>query len=317
MKRNITLDILKLTLAFMIVGIHTKFLSNFSDTWAYLTTNGIFRIAIPIFLIINGFYFYNLRTIDEIFSWLKRITILYMFWMIFYAYFWLKGAETTPLEITKIILTIFNGYYHLWYLPGIIGSAILLQMLNQRKLNILIPIIFFFTIGVTIQYVGNYHLVTNPNIDTLFNYDWSHRNYLFLAFPFFSIGFLLNKHSIAKKTSLTSIITFTILGTTLLILESYMNYHQHARSGGFDNLAALLIVCPAIFLLFMKVRIYGKSKQLTMFSAGVYFIHPFLISFYMKFLKLEPTELTVVVFLSSILSCYILIQLNKKLKFIL
>ena len=41
LKRNITLDILKLVLAFMVVGIHAEFLADISILGQYLTVNGI------------------------------------------------------------------------------------------------------------------------------------------------------------------------------------------------------------------------------------------------------------------------------------
>ena len=57
MSRNIALDILKLSMAFMVVGLHAGFLGDFTSLGQYLTVNGLFRIAVPIFLIINGFIF--------------------------------------------------------------------------------------------------------------------------------------------------------------------------------------------------------------------------------------------------------------------
>lgn len=301
----------------MVVSIHTRFLSDISDTGAYLTTNGIFRIAIPIFLLVSGFYFYQLKTNKEKLHWFKRIISLYMFWMIFYAYFWLNPTEVSVLECARIGQTLINGYYHLWYLPGLIGAAFLLQVLNQYQLNIFAPIICLFIAGVAIQYIGNYNLITNPAINTLFNSDWFHRNFLFLGFPFFGIGFLFNKHNVIQKASLPSIVAVTILGITLLTLESYTNYIQPTRFGGFDNFASLLIVCPAVFLLFMKITIYGKSKQFALYSSGIYFIHPFLISLDEKFFGFEDTLLTLIIFMSATLASYILIRINRKLKFIL
>lgn len=48
--RNISLDVLKLTMAFMVLGLHAGFLSDYSKSGEFLFVNGIFRIAVPIFL---------------------------------------------------------------------------------------------------------------------------------------------------------------------------------------------------------------------------------------------------------------------------
>lgn len=49
MKRNLTLDILKIILSFMIVGLHAGFLIETSKLGNYVFMQGISRIAVPIF----------------------------------------------------------------------------------------------------------------------------------------------------------------------------------------------------------------------------------------------------------------------------
>ena len=47
--RNISLDIAKLSMAVMVVALHSEFLSEYSEALSYVVTNGIFRVAVPIF----------------------------------------------------------------------------------------------------------------------------------------------------------------------------------------------------------------------------------------------------------------------------
>lgn len=65
LNRNISLDILKIALAFMVVGLHAGFLSSVTSIGYYLTVNGVFGIAVPIFLLIGGFYFYTAVSKDN------------------------------------------------------------------------------------------------------------------------------------------------------------------------------------------------------------------------------------------------------------
>ena len=53
MQRNSTLDILKFIMAIMVVGLHARFLFETSSLGYHLTVQGIFRLAVPIFLLIN------------------------------------------------------------------------------------------------------------------------------------------------------------------------------------------------------------------------------------------------------------------------
>lgn len=59
--RNGALDVLKIAMAFIVVGMHAGFLTDISPIAAYLTANGLFRIAVPVFLLINGYFFIGAR----------------------------------------------------------------------------------------------------------------------------------------------------------------------------------------------------------------------------------------------------------------
>jgi hypothetical protein len=313
LNRNVALDILKLMLAFMVVGLHSGFLLEISTMSEYLAVNGIFRIAVPIFLLINGFYFYTFLIQKRTLTWFKRVLYLYLFWMLFYSFFWLNLSAS----LIHIIYALFIGYIHLWYLPGMIGAAILVMFFKEQPLWLMILAIFItFSFGVIIQYIGNYHLVPIILIDKLFNINEIHRNFLFLAFPFFGIGFLINKYKIHERIPLRLLVGLSGIGIVLLICESYFNY-IFSLGGGFDNLLSLLIICPAVFLLFMNIDIKGESKELALYATSIYFVHILFYNLYLSFNFTKGTKLTLMVLFSSIVASYFLLKINKRLKFIL
>jgi len=314
LNRNVTLDVLKIILAFMVVGLHAGFLSSVTSTGSYLAVNGIFRIAVPIFLLIGGFYFHVATSRGNTRNWLKRVLYLYIFWMVFYSFFWFNH-DTTFIHFIK---TLIIGYHHLWYLPGMLGAAILVLILNELRLRVMVVLISItFIIGVAIQYSGNYHLFEKSEVDIWFNYHWVHRNFLFFAFPFFGIGYLINKYKLHEKVSLKYSIIFSCIGLFLLLSESYINYIEPSRDGGFDNFASLLVISPAIFILFSNFKYQGKSKELSLYSAGVYFIHSFFLTVYRQYADFNGITMTLIVILSSILATFFLIKANRRLKFIL
>ncbi|MCU7938954.1 MAG: acyltransferase [gamma proteobacterium symbiont of Bathyaustriella thionipta] len=318
MNRNTAVDILKIVLAFMVIGIHADFLADITLMGNYLTVNGIFRIAVPLFLVISGFYFYPLVSKKIYPVWFKRILYLYLFWMLFYIYFWFRPSEFSMSEITKIIQTLMIGFNHLWFLPGLLGGALLVVLTKDLSTRtMLLMIVMTFIGGVIIQYAGNYHWLENSEIDKWFNLHWVHRNFVFIGFPFFCLGYLIHKLNIHEKISVISSLILSVIGFFFLILESYLNYIEPLREGGFDNLGSLLIICPAVFLLFMKLDFQGKSKELALYSVGIYFIHILFINIYRKIFDFDETLLTLVVILSSIAASFFLIKINKKMKFIL
>ena len=302
----------------MVVGIHAEFLADISILGQYLTVNGIFRIAVPIFLLINGFYFYFIVNNGNSTYWFKRVLYLYLFWMLFYSYFWFRPSDDSYMEIVKIANELIIGYKHLWYLPAMLGAGALVILVKKLSLKLMLAtILITFISGVFIQYAGNYHMIDNQTVDKFFNFNWIHRNFFLFAFPFFFIGFLINKFSIQEKISLKLSVILSIIGLILLLSESYFNYINLLRDGEFNNLVSLLFVCPAIFILFMNLDVKGKTKQLSYYASGVYFIHIFFLNFYYNFANFDQTVLTFVTIISSILASYFLIKVNNKVKFIL
>lgn len=302
----------------MVVGIHADFLADISPLGEYLTVSGLFRIAVPIFILINGFYFFRVVNEGTQINWLKRISILYVAWMIFFIYFWFFIPEMSLESFLKLFQIVFFGHHHLWYLPGIIGAAIVLLTTRKMPQVAMIVLVFIvFVIGVYIQYAGNYHLYAGSNRDILFNEHWFHRNFLFFAYPFFALGYLINKTSLHKRISLKVSLTLSLFGLAMLLCESYINYYQEGRDGGFDNFASLIIAAPAIFILFIQIKITAKSKKIALYASAIYFIHLFVLSFFHRFTHFQETSLTLIVIIISVCASYFIIQLNNRLKFIL
>lgn len=302
-------------MAAMVVGLHTRFLSDVGDFANYITVNGIFRIAVPTFLIISGFYFYPVMIKNNQSAWFKRVLILYFVWMFFYSYFWLSMPE---FSLARLLFEFVVGYYHLWYIAGMIGAALILVV--ARKANekfLILMVIMTFSIGVTIQYTGNYHVFSGTILDQVFNQDWSHRNAALFSFPFFCLGFLINKHSLHRNFSITVAALLTIAGMTLLVGESYLNFTQPGRGGEFDNYASLILACPALFILVANLNVSGSSKNLALYSTAIYLIHVLIIKSIGKVTHLDGSLLTLSVLAASVIASYFLVEANRKLKVIL
>ncbi|WP_257326171.1 acyltransferase [Pseudoalteromonas rhizosphaerae] len=318
MERNVSLDFLKLFMAFMIVGLHAGFLSEFSKLGAYLFNNGIFRIAVPVFFVINGFYFYSTLIKNAQRIWFKRVIILYLVWMAFYSFFWFSIPDMSIVSVLKLALKFLMGYHHLWYISGLIGAAFTMLLLTKLSTKLIIMSIgATFLVGVLIQYTGNYHVFPDTYFDKVFNINWSHRNFLFFAFPFFGIGFLLNKYQIHKVVPNNVILLGTFLGLLMLFFESYINYYQPHRDGGFDNFLTLIFVCPLIFIYFQQQYIKGSTKNVALYSSAIYFIHSFVLSLLRKTTEFEGVSLTLLAIIISVITSVYIIILNKRVKCIL
>ena len=317
-QRNISLDIVKLMLAFFVVGIHTNFLGDVSDIAEYLTVNGFFRIAVPIFLLINGFYFNRAVCEKRVTRWFKRAIVLYVFWMLVYGYYWLIPKEVSFSEILLILHTAVIGYHHLWYISGMIGAGFLVYLLRNMEVKPLLALVIIaFLTGVAIQYAGNYHLYKGTVYDGLFNHYWFHRNFLFFCFPFFCLGYLIDKFNVHNKIAYGHAWIAGGCGIVLLLAESYLNFIAPNRDGGFDNFMTLFFTAPALFIIAVKTNVTGQTKIIGLYATAIYLTHSFILDKCRMMTGLDNTWLTVLGCALSFIAATAVILLHRRLKFIL
>ncbi|MFV5507396.1 acyltransferase family protein [Acinetobacter sp. 197] len=311
MERNLSLDILKIFLAFFVVFLHTKIFLDISQQTSFILVQGLFRIAVPLFLIITGYYFFLINSRKQFIRWLSKVLILYIIWSLFYSPFWISS------NIYSFIFNILNGYYVLWYLSGTAISGCLLYALRNIKSFYLISLtVLLFFFGCILQTLGNMHILS-PFFDKLLNFNPVHRNFLFVCFPFLTMGYLINKHNHFIKDNIKIkawMIPFLIL---LIITESLINFNFISNTEGLDQLFSLLLVAPLIFLFFLNLNIKGKSKNIATLSTAIYLIHPFFILLLDEYFQNQNTLLSLIVLMLSIVSGFFLVFINKKLKYIL
>lgn len=313
--RNLALDILKFLLALMVVSLHGHFLLDFSEAASYLVTNGLFRIAVPIFFIINGFFFSTISEDKDFKKWGKRVLYLYSFWMLFYVYFWFRPESYDLLGALKISSILFFGHEHLWYLTGMLGAGALTYLFRTKtRLGLIVAAVCYVT-GVTIQYMGNYHLLSSYRLDALSNMYFTHRNFLFFAYPFFYIGYLFKRYNYTFNVSLTMKVSLLLIGIFTLLSESWFNYTNPNNDGGYDNYFSLLLLCPVLFLVLNQCTIKTKSKILSLISSGIYFIHPFFYAVLRNITTLEATQMTIACIVLSIGAAFFLALANQRIKF--
>lgn len=276
----------------------------------FVLCNGLFRIAVPMFLVISGYYFVNIDTLDKLKKWVIRLGVLYIIWMLFYTPFWTRS-------IHGLLLNILMGYGHLWYLIGTLFAGVLLYTLRNVDAKLLFGIsVFLFLIGFSIQTIGNLHVLDHDR-DIVFNDLHLYRNFLFFCFPFLVIGFLLRKGE-NRMTIKPSLITLVIAGG-LLVMESFLTFLINDNLESVDLLLSLLIITPILFLYVKNLKHYGPSKYIADFATGIYLVHLYAISLAEQVNKL-PTEYIFGKFgilgVTFIIS-FLLVKLKKKIPYIL
>lgn len=305
MGRNLSIDVLKIILAFFVVFLHMNFLKETYPLLSYLLVNGLFRIAVPVFLVITGFYFFHIDTTKKLKKWLFRTFLLYAIWMLIYISYWKDNDE--------ILLTIVFGYHHLWYLIGTFFSGSILYVLRNQNSKLLIALtVILFSLGYVVQVLGNLHYL-NAGSDFLLNDYLLYRNFLFVCFPFLTIGFLINKHQIDISTYKHSS-WLVVLSILSVIGEAFFNY-KYISNESTDILFSLIFASPLLFLYCQTIYIKTTSKIFASFSTAIYVVHPLIMK---SDLYKEIESFKVLIFLAILIPVsFALVYLNKKLKYLL
>lgn len=312
--RNITLDYTKLILIILIMTAHSN-ISQYGGL-GWLVSDGFTRVAIPLFLIINGYYFAAIvHDKQKVKKYITRLLVIYVTWTIIYLPFlWYMTGGGKKL----ILINLLTGYYHLWYIASLIGATIVIYLTrNINKNTLLIGAYILFLIGYVIQkiYLFDVHIHMYPTII---------RTFIFMGFPFMFAGYYIRKNDLENKPFFKSnaVIILSAILLVLLLIESYFIYtvKMHEADPVKDELYFVLpFLCPLLFLSVLKLSKYSTEYDgyISKLVSAIYFVHILAIFIITGSpYKADIFMFPIYFFLSMLLST-VIIELNKKIKIFL
>ena len=318
---NGNLDALKVVLAICVVALHCKILGGNDTAIGYMLGNGLFRVAVPVFFIINGYYLCHTLSEGHSFgAWFKRGLWMYLFWMLVYSPFYVDPATVGTLRgLLGIVKSFLIGYFHLWYLVGMLGGGLVLYALRHWRTPQLVTLaLIAYLIGLALQYARVYYVLPDPFLQHFNQNDYAARNFLFMGFPFMCMGFVFAKHQVAQAVSRPLVWGWLVMGVALMLAESYMNYSLRANPQlYFDFMFSLPILTPALFLLACVYFRASSSNTAAKVSSAVYYIHPLFILGALTAGMAYGNVLALVVIGLALAVAPGLIALSKRLKFVL
>ncbi len=273
MNRKINIDYCRLFAAIMIVAIHVYPLQSFGDSIDYMVTRVMFRIFVPFFFMITGFFLLP-KAIDD-FSKLKRYsvkilkiyvisTLIYLPIQIYSGYF----SSFTVLGFLKDLL--FDGmFYHLWYFPALLFGIWVTYFCVQKKISFVFCVLFliglfgdsYYGLISDIPFIRSFY-------DLLFVFSDYTRNGLFFAPIFLYIGYWCSKKNISRKRSHIGF----VLCFVFMILEGALLYWLGLPR---HNSMYLLLV-PVSYYLFQSLCCYSwaMNEWVRSIAMFVYILHP-------------------------------------------
>ena len=166
MKQYKTIDLAKFICAILIIVLHTAPFSNYSKALTFGFRNIITVIAVPFFFLTSGFLaFKKIDSFEEkkkyVFSYLKRLAVMYMVWSALYFVFvlikWTRNGFSIYSVLEYIKDFFFEGSYStIWFLPALFTATLLVYFLRKKlsykAIFVTACIIYVFTLGGSSYY---------------------------------------------------------------------------------------------------------------------------------------------------------------------
>ena len=281
MSKKINIDIWRFIVSFLIVAIHISPFAKISPEFDFFFTRILGRIAVPLFLMITGYYILDRALKDKqvLVDYTKKILKIYLLCILLYLPINIYMGSFKNIDIITILKDVFiNGtLYHLWYFPALIVGVwityYLVKKLGRKKA--LIATILLYIIGV---FGDSYYGITIMNQITkniyefMFNiFDYT-RNGLFYVPIFICLGHII-KADTRKNTKfdlLYALLFFILMSVEGSILH-YYNLQRH------DSMYLFLI--PLMYFLFCYLMEPSKTsnKKIRNIATYIYIFHPLFI----------------------------------------
>lgn len=209
------IDAARFFCALLVVAIHTRPLSTYTELGNFLLDKGICRVAVPFFFVASGYFWAKKPiTVKRLSKFLWRVALLYVLWTAIY-YPVVVESQDMNHYFRRCLLS--GSYYHLWYYPAMItaavltfcawrlfapGTAVASERFRTAKPSgssgwpVMAAAFFFYIAGCMGE--SYYGLFAGfPGVvkwaEAYFALFWSTRSGLFFGFFFFALGTFLQK----------------------------------------------------------------------------------------------------------------------------
>lgn len=264
-----------------------------ADWWVCNVYGSLSAWMVPVFMMISGASFLDPArnvTIDRLYKKnIFRMLCAFFFWAVFYAvYNTFSGQDLTDTFVEMV----FQGHFHLWFLPMIIGMYILTPLLRtitkNRKATLMITGVTAVT-GVIIPFLQDMGWFLDNTLLT------GHHNFGFFSsyVCFFFVGYLL--HNTELSPDLRKLIyAVGILSTVIVFVGTYLltvkdGAHNEDMQADNNLFTALQGVAIFVFTKYrLKDTVFKEEHQklildISKLTFGVYMIHVVLLALLDKF----------------------------------
>jgi serine/alanine racemase len=287
--KNRGIEHFRVIAAMMVVAIHCLPLLALWPTGDILITLTLFRVAVPFFFMISGYYVFaelaagnSYPARQRVFAFIKKQAQVYLWATLLFLPLALY-TQTLRMDLpigTFLQTVLINGIlYHLWYFPAVItGSLLVTGLLMKLSFNK----VFWLASGLYLIGLGGdswFGFVQNTPIAAfytpVFHLLDGTRNGIFFTPFFLCLGMFLRKQTVTR--SLPKQVSFLLLSLIGLLVESaYLHGFSTPRH---DSMYFFLpVVLFFLFPILLRWQPAQTWKQPGKLSLWLYLLHPYTIA---------------------------------------
>ncbi|EOI55413.1 membrane-bound serine racemase VanT [Enterococcus gilvus] len=315
--------------AFMVVAIHSFPFKSIAPQLDTLITLTLFRVAVPFFFMVTGFYvlgpFEKKQEYSErqrILQFLKKISKLYLLVNLLYLPLAIySGFATFSMPLSKWLqLFLFEGFlYHLWYFPalilGVILTTYLIVRFSQKKVLLVTGLLYLIGLGGD-SWSGIFKSIPliSEFYSLILNILGGTRNGVFFAPLFLALGAFLYQKQVTKRCKKTVNPFLLFVSVAALLLEGYL-LHRFSTPHHDSMYLFLPLVMLSLFQMVLQWNPHKYVENGAPLSLGIYVMHPYIIAVLHVGASILPfINNSVVFFISVSVSTTVLVLILLELK---
>lgn len=309
MKRNESIDLLKLISIFFVVVGHNPFSMHLG-----FIIDAIIRFSVPMFFMITGYFV--MKSVN-IAATLKRqiiklakyyvtyelVYIVYEFAIAVHKMNFSAFNHSLLMNIKYILIAPTIGV-HLWYIINIIWVMMIVYIFNKfNKLNILLIISsILYLIGMIISNLTQQIFQQALPLYTT-------RNFLFFGLFYVMLGMYISKKNIDNIKFNNKFILFISVAFVLAqVIEKYLWTVLLGSNFG-EYFLSTLFACIGILIYTLRTNINNRYiRKIASYSMPIFFLHPLIIRI-LKLLFSHVFKFSITVITNTIIGNFIFILL--------
>ncbi len=305
-RADAALDLAKLAMALLVVGIHTEPFA--FNLWLDRGFGMVTRLCVPFFYVATSYLYWRREPAKPAGKYLLRMFVLYAVWVLIYLPLDIRKMPRWPLSM-YVDTFLLSGYRHLWFLSSSIFGFLIVYLLSKRlsARAILIVSTAFLFFGCC---ESTWTPLTGRFLRLGVSEYISRRNPVFYAFPYMAMG----KYIAAQKPDARAGRMGLGLGLSALLLaaESYVfvvKLRTEATLLWFSVFP--MTYCFFRLLLSCSARIdRTAARRCRNVSTLVYCVHPYFIRWLYPYFG--NAALFGVVSALSIAAAYLIVRLSER-----